>query len=223
MNDIDLLRQYSQEGSEQAFAALVDRHLNLVYATSLRQVRSPELAEEAAQSVFLSLAKNAGSMKPNTILTAWLYRVARHAAIDLVRRESRRQVREQMAFQLANMKSDSPEWAQIEPLLDEAMEALEESDRNAILLRFFQNKSLREVGEILGTSEEAARKRVSRAVEQLRSLFSRRGAVVERPAWRAVLSAHAAHAAPAGLGAAISIPVVALSRAALFTKPQLSQ
>ncbi|HTA29579.1 MAG TPA: sigma-70 family RNA polymerase sigma factor, partial [Candidatus Cybelea sp.] len=178
MNDMDLLRQYAEEGSEQAFAALVDRHLNLVYATALRQVRSPQLAEEAAQSVFLSLARNASSMKPDTILTAWLYRVARHAAIDLMRGESRRLGREQIAYELANMKSDSSAWAHVEPLLDEALEALEETDRNAILLRYFENKSLREVGETLGTSEDAARKRVSRAVEQLRSVFSRRGVAV---------------------------------------------
>jgi RNA polymerase sigma factor (sigma-70 family) len=214
MNDLDLLRQYSQEGSEQAFAALVDRHLNLVYATALRQVRSPQLAEEAAQSVFLSLARNAHSMKPNTILTAWLYRVARHAAIDLIRGESRRQLREQIAFELANMKSDSPEWAHIEPLLDEALEALEETDRNAILLRYFENKSLREVGETLGTSEDAARKRVSRAVEQLRTVFSQRGVAVGATGLAAVLSAQAAHAAPAGLNATISA-AVALSGGAL--------
>ena len=87
MNDLDLLRQYKQQGSEEAFATLVDRHLKLVYATALRHVRSPQLAEEAAQSAFLSLARNAGSLAPNTILAAWLYRVTRHAAIDLMRGE----------------------------------------------------------------------------------------------------------------------------------------
>ncbi len=214
MNDLDLLRQYAQEGSEQAFAALVDRHLNLVYATALRQVRSPQLAEEAAQSAFLSLARNANSMKPDTILTAWLYRVARHAAIDLIRGESRRLGREQIACELANMKSDSSEWAHIEPLLDEALEALEETDRNAILLRYFENKSLREVGETLGTSEEAARKRVSRAVEQLRSVFSRRGLAVGATGLAAVLSAQAAQAVPVGLNASIST-AVALSGGAI--------
>ena len=211
---MDLLRQYAQEGSEQAFAALVDRHLNLVYATSLRQVKSPQLAEEAAQSVFLSLARNASSLKPDTILTAWLYRVARHAAIDLIRAESRRQWREQIAFELSNMKSDSSEWARIEPLLDEALEALEETDRNAILLRYFENKSLREVGETLGTSEDAARKRVSRAIEQLRSLFSQRGVAVGVSGLAAALCAQAAHAAPAGLNATISA-AVALSGGAI--------
>jgi hypothetical protein len=153
-------------------------------------------------------------MKPGTILTAWLYRVARHAAIDLARRESRRQFREQIAFEVANMNSDSSDWTHIEPLLDEALEALDETDRSAILLRFFQNKSLREVGETLGTSEEAARKRVSRAVEQLRSIFSRRGVAVGAASLAALLSAQAAQTAPAGLKAAISA-AVALGAGAL--------
>jgi RNA polymerase sigma factor (sigma-70 family) len=214
MNDLDLLRQYAREGSETAFATLVDRHLNLVYATALRQVRSPQLAEEAAQSVFLSLARNAGALRPDTILTAWLYRVTRHAAIDLMRGEARRQCREQAAFEIANMKSDSPEWERIEPLLDDALEALEEPDRNAIMLRYFENKSLREVGETLGTSEDAARKRVSRAVEQLRAVFSARGVTVGATSLIALLGAQAAPAAPAGLKAAISA-AVALSGAAV--------
>ncbi|HEX3988301.1 MAG TPA: sigma-70 family RNA polymerase sigma factor [Verrucomicrobiae bacterium] len=204
MNDLDLLRQYTEEASEEAFAALVQRHLNLVYATALRQVRSPQLAEEVSQTVFLTLAKNARSLRPDTILAAWLYRVARRAAIDVVRGEARREQREQIALDLANMKSDSSEWMRIEGLLDEVLETLEEPDRNAILLRFFQNKSLREVGEILGTSEEAARKRVSRAVEQLREVFARRGIEVGAAGLVALLGAQALHGAPIGLSATIS-------------------
>jgi RNA polymerase sigma factor (sigma-70 family) len=214
MNDLDLLRQYTEQGSEEAFATLVQRHLNLVYATALRQVRSSQLAEDVAQSVFLSLAKNARSLRPDTILSAWLYRVTRRAAIDVARGESRREQREQIALDLANMKSDSPEWKHLEGLLDEVLETLDEPDRNAILLRFFQSKSLREVGEILGTSEEAARKRVSRAVEQLRAVFARRGHAVGAAGLVALLGAQAAHAVPAGLSAAIS--AAAVSGAAVF-------
>jgi RNA polymerase sigma factor (sigma-70 family) len=213
MNDLDLLRQYKQQGSEEAFATLVDRHLKLVYATALRHVRSPQLAEEAAQSAFLSLARNAGSLAPNTILTAWLYRVTRHAAIDLMRGETRRHSREQTALELADMKSDSVEWEHIEPLLDEALEALEERDRTAVLLRYFENKSLREVGDTLGTSEDAARKRVSRAVEQLRSVFSKRGVAVGAASLVVLLSAHAAPATPAGLSATITAAVALTSGA----------
>jgi RNA polymerase sigma factor (sigma-70 family) len=204
MTDLDLLQRYAQQRSEEAFATLVDRHLNFVYATALRQVRSPQLAEEVAQSVFMSLARNSNTMKPDTVLTAWLYCVTRHAAIDLLRGESRRQAREQAALEIANMKSDSTEWAHVEPFLDEALEALDETDRSAILLRYFENKSLREVGENLGTSEDAAQKRVSRTVEQLRACFSSRGVVLSAAGLTAALCAQATQAAPIGLCAAIT-------------------
>src|SRR5712691_3060077 len=155
-NDLDLIRQYARQKSEEAFATLVRRHLNLVYSAALRQVRSPQLAEEVAQSVFTDLSRNAHKLKPDTIVTAWLYQVTRRTAIDVVRRESRRQFRERIAVEMTDMNSNSSEWTQVEPLLDEAMEALEDTDRTAILLRYFENKSLRDVGQSLGTSEDAA-------------------------------------------------------------------
>jgi len=203
MNDLELLRRYEQEQCEDAFAELVNRHLDLVYSVAMRQVRSPELAEEIAQSVFMILARNAAKMKPDTILTAWLYRVTRRAAIDLTRAESRRRLREEAAQNLAELTVEAPDWTNIEPLLDEAIEHLDHLDRSAILLRFFENKSLREVGQILGTSEDAAQKRVSRAVDQLRSCFSKRGVAVAGPGLTALLSANAVQAAPAGLGTGI--------------------
>jgi RNA polymerase sigma factor (sigma-70 family) len=203
MSDLDLLDQYARENRQEAFAALLDRHLKLVYSAALRQVRSPELAEEVAQSVFADLARSAGKLEPQTILTAWLYQVTRRTAIDAVRRESRRQLREQIAYDMSNMNANSSEWTAIEPLLDEAMESLDPSDRTAILLRFFEDKSLREVGQTLGTSEDAAQKRVSRALDLLREYFSKRGRVVGVGGLAAVLTAHAAQSAPAGLKAAI--------------------
>src|SRR2546427_3622396 len=130
-NDLELLREYARERSEEAFAALVQRHLDLVYSAALRQVRAPELAEEVAQSVFIDLSRNASRLKPGTVLTGWLYQVTRRTAIDVVRRESRRQSREQLAVEL-NVMSEHPSiWKQIEPLLDEAMETLETSERRA--------------------------------------------------------------------------------------------
>jgi RNA polymerase sigma factor (sigma-70 family) len=203
MSDLDLLEQYARENRQEAFAALLDRHLKLVYSAALRQVRSPELAEEVAQSVFADLARNAGKLEPQTVLTAWLYQVTRRTAIDVVRRESRRQQREQIAFDMSNMNANSSEWTAIEPLLDEAMETLDPSDRTAILLRYFEDKSLREVGQTLGTSEDAAQKRVSRALDLLREYFSKRGRSVAVGGLAAVLAAHAAQSAPAGLKAAI--------------------
>ena len=213
-SDHDLLQRYAQNGSQAAFAELVARHLNLVYSAAQRQVRSSALAEEIAQSVFLDLSRHPAGLKPGTPLVAWLHLVTRRTAIDVIRRESRRQVREQAAMELADMKPTPSVWADVEPLLDEAVETLAPADRSAILLRFFENKSLREVGEVLGTSEEAAQKRVRRAVDQLRTVFLRRGIAVTATGLVTDLSAHAIQTAPAALGTAISSSA-ALSGAAL--------
>jgi len=202
-NDHELLGQFTREQSEDAFAALVNRHLNLVYSAALRQVRSPQLAEEVSQSVFTQLARHAANLKPDTILTAWLYQVTRRAAIDVVRREARRQAREQIAFQMSDLNVGPDDWAQVEPLLDEAMESLEDTDRAAILLRYFENKSFREVGQAIGASEDAAQKRVSRAVERLREFFAERKVAIGAGSLALAISANAVQAAPVGLGASV--------------------
>src|SRR4051812_12178620 len=157
-NDLDLLGEFTRHQSQDAFTALVRRHLNLVYCAGLRQVRSPQLAEEVAQSVFTDLARNAVRLKPDTILTAWLYEVTRRTAINVVRGEARRQLREQIALEMNAMNANADDWTQIDPLLDDAMHALDDTDRTAVLLRFFENKSLREVGQSLGTTDDTARK-----------------------------------------------------------------
>jgi len=202
-NDHELLRDYVRQNSEKAFAGLVQRHLNLVYSAALRQVRSAQLAEEVAQSVFTDLARSAERLQPGTILSAWLFQVTRRTAIDVVRQESRRQARERLAVEMANMNT-ATDWTHIEPLLDEAMEALEDPDRAAVLLRYFENKSLREVGQALGTSDDAAQKRVTRAVDRLREFFAKRGVTVGASGLVVVLSANAVQAAPAGLAVTIS-------------------
>jgi RNA polymerase sigma factor (sigma-70 family) len=215
MSDADLLQQYADAGSQTAFATLVNRHLDLVYSAARRQVRSSALADEVAQAVFLDLARHASTLKPGQPLVAWLYLVTRRTAIDVVRRETRRQAREQASAEIAAMKSDSAAWSELEPLLDEAMAALDDADRAAVLLRFFENKSLRDVGTTLGTSENAAQKRIARALEQLRQLFVRRGITVAAAGLAGELSAHAIQSAPAGLGSAI-LSKAASSGAAIF-------
>jgi RNA polymerase sigma factor (sigma-70 family) len=202
--DLQLLARYTQNRAEDAFAELVRRHLDLVFSAALRQVRSPQLAEEVAQSAFTDLVRQAHHLAPDTILTAWLYQVTRRTAIDVVRRESRRQHREQVACELNAMNTAATEWTHIEPLLDEAMHALEEADRTAVLLRYFENKSLREVGQTLGTNEDAARKRVSRAIERLRQFLAKRGITVGASGLSIAISANAVQAAPAGLAITIS-------------------
>ena len=204
-SDLDLIAEFSRNRSQDAFTALVRRHLDLVYCAALRQVRSPQLAEEVAQSVFTDLAQNAQRLKPDTILTAWLYEVTRRTAINVVRAEARRQIREQAAAQMNAMNATTTaDWTHIEPFLDEAMHALDDTDRTAVLLRYFENKSLREVGQVLGTSDDAAQKRVSRAVERLREFFIKRGVTVSASGLVVVISSHAIQAAPAGLVVTIS-------------------
>ena len=212
-SDLELLEAYSREKSEESFTALVNRHLNLVYSAALRQVRSPQLAEEVAQSVFTDLSRNAVKLKPDTILTAWLYQVTRHTAIDVVRREARRQLREQIATEMNTLHTDARlhesgtpagEWSQVEPMLDDAMNTLDDTDRAAVLLRYFENKSLREVGAALGTSEDAAQKRVSRAVERLREFLAKRGVTIGASGLVVAIAANAVQAAPVGLAATIA-------------------
>ena len=205
--DSQLLQDYTRAKSQDAFTELVRRHLNLVYSAALRQVRSPQLAEEISQSVFADLARAADKLSPDTILTAWLYQVTRRTAIDVIRRESRRQARERLAVEMAAMNT-AANWTHIEPLLDDALEALDETDRAAILLRYFDNKSLREVGQTLGTSDDAAQKRVSRAVERMREFFSRRGVAIGASALVLLISANAVQAAPLALAATISTAAI---------------
>jgi len=205
--DAQLLRDYAEGKSQDAFTELVRRHLDLVYSAALRQVRSPQLAEEISQSVFTDLARAADKLKPDTVLAAWLYQVTRRTAIDVIRRESRRQARERLAVEMAAMNTTA-DWTHIESLLDDAMETLDEPDRAAILLRYFENKSLRDVGQSLGTSDDAAQKRVSRAVERLREYFSKRGVAIGASGLVVLISANAVHASPAGMAAAITTTVV---------------
>ncbi len=220
--DLDLLRHFARDHAQDAFAEIVRRHLDLVYSAALRQVRSPQLAEEIAQSVFTDLARQADRLKPDTLLTAWLHAVTRRTAIDVIRQESRRQLREQIAVEMNAMNAaersagGSPAWSEIEPWLDQAVAALDETDRAAVLLRYFENKSLREVGAQLGVSDAAAQKRVSRAVEKLREFFANRKITVGAGGLTLLLSANAVQSAPAGLAAAISAAALA-STAAVST------
>jgi len=203
-NDLDLLRQYARDRSQDAFTTLVNRHVNLVFSAALRQVRSPQLAEEVSQSVFADLARQAGDLQPDTILTAWPYQVARCRAVDVVRREARRQLREQIATEMNAMNASTADWTHIEPLLDEAMHALDDTDRTAVLLRYFENKSLREVGAAIGVGDDAAQKRVSRAVERLREFLAKRGVTVGAGGLVILISANAVQSAPVGLAATIA-------------------
>jgi RNA polymerase sigma factor (sigma-70 family) len=199
-DDLELLSDYAANGSDAAFQTLVERYIGLVHGAALRQVRNPHLAEEITQAVFLVLARKAGFLRSGTILAGWLFRTTRFLAARAIRDERRRHHREQEAAQMEpEISSPATLWDEVAPSLDEALAHLGEADRLALLLRFFQQMELKEVGRLLGSSENAAAKRVSRALDKLRTFFARRGAVLSSAALVSVLIENAAHAAPAGL------------------------
>ncbi len=177
LDDHDLLARYTRENSEAAFAALAERHVNLVYSTALRSTGNAHAAEEISQAVFIILANKAEKLSRRVVLSGWLYQTTRLTAANFLRTEIRRQKREQEAFMQSTLEepSENLAWKQIAPLLDDALGKLGEHDRNAIVLRFFENKNLREVGLALGASEDAAKMRVNRALEKLRKIFGKRG------------------------------------------------
>src|SRR4029078_6610458 len=175
MDDWQLIQDYVAWNSETAFRTLVDRHLNLVYAVALRQVRDPHLADEVAQAVFILLARKARALRPGTVVPGWLFRTTRFVASRAVRAENRRLEREKEAFAMQQLATPDDAWKRMAPAIDDALESLGETDRNAVLLRFFNEKSFRETGVALGASEEAAKKRVTRALEKLRTFFASRG------------------------------------------------
>ena len=204
-DDQRLLRQYGAEGSEAAFETLVARYVNLVYATALRRLDGDaHLAQDAAQLVFTDLARKARSLPPGVVLAGWLHWATRYASTQLLRAERRRRARERQAIALETLKPEStPDWGQIRPWLDEALDGLNRKDRDAVLLRVVEGCSLAEVGAGLGSSEEAARKRVDRALEKLRARLVRRGVPASATALAAAISAHALPPAPAGLAATL--------------------
>lgn len=212
-DDGEFVRTFARSGSEEAFAALVARHVNLVYSVALRQVRDPHQAEEITQTVFLILARKAGSLGPHTVVSAWLCRTARYVSARALTMQRRRQARELEAFMQSPQSEPPPsdaaadDWKQIEPQLDAAMSRLSEADHNAVVLRFLEGRSFREVSGALGVSEAAAKMRVNRALGKLRTLLARRGVSLPAAAIGIAVSAHSVHAAPAGLAAATTLTV----------------
>ncbi len=212
---MQLLQEYASGRSEEAFAALVSRHINLVYSAALRSVNNPSQAEEITQSVFLTLAQKARILNRNTILSGWLYQTARLTASNFIRGENRRLKRENRAHLESTMNDPEPEaWPRVGPLLDEAMAQLPEKDRNAIVLRFFEGKPLRAVGDALGSSEDAAKMRVNRALDKLRDFFHSRGITMSATALATAIAENSIHAAPTGLAATVAAGALKGSAAA---------
>ena len=211
-----LLADYAANGSEQAFRELVARYVDLVYSTALRLVEGDtHRAEDVAQTVFVDLARMAARLSPNSTLGGWLHRHTCFVARTVMRGERRRQARERQAMEMSALDNHPDNaLAEIAPVLDEAINELGADDRDAILLRFFERRNLRSVGEALGTSENVAQKRVARALQELATLLRRRGFTVPAAALATGLAAGAVTAAPAGLALSIAGTVFSSAGAA---------
>jgi RNA polymerase sigma factor (sigma-70 family) len=212
-DDITLLKQYAG-GDESAFTALFERHVHLVYSAALRQACNPSHAEEVTQAVFILLARKAKSLSPKTVLSGWLYQAARLTTASLIKREIRRQLREQEVYMQTLTEPDISLWEQISPLLDDAMGRLGERDRNAMVLRFFENRTPQEVAATLKLNEVTARKRVSRALEKLRTFFAKRGVVLTTAIIAGTISGNSVQAAPAALANSSTAVAIAQGAAA---------
>jgi RNA polymerase sigma factor (sigma-70 family) len=206
-----LLSEYVKDGSEPAFRELVARYVDLVYSAAVRLVEEDRhLAEDVAQTVFADLARMARRLPSGVMLGGWLHRHTCFVAATLLRGERRRRARERQAVEM-NALQDHPEANLnfVASMLDEAINQLGAADRTAILLRFFEQRDFRSVGEALGSNEDAARMRVSRALGKLHSLLKRRGVTLSAAALGTTLAGQVVTAAPAGLAAAISSAALA--------------
>jgi uncharacterized protein (TIGR03435 family) len=213
--DMELLRQYAHRKSEEAFAGLVTRHVNVVYSAALRKTGNAHAAEEITQVVFIILAKKADRLRDGTILSGWLYQTARLTSASFLRTEIRRARREQEAYmQSLSNEPEARVWPEIEPLLEDAMGRLGEKERNALALRFFEGKSFQEIGAAMGVSENAAKKRVSHGLEKLRKFFTKRGVSSTTAILAGAISAHSVQAAPVALAKSVTAVAIAKGAAA---------
>jgi RNA polymerase sigma factor (sigma-70 family) len=211
MNGSELLTGYRETGSDVAFANLLRRYSNLVYSVAKRRLSNQSLAEEVTQTVFTRLANARPKIKSDGELVAWLHRTTVHVSIDVWRSETRRRTREQEAVLMQPGPADDARlWEEMTPHLDEALNQLSDDERQVVLLRFFERKPMREIGGILGVSEDAAKMRVSRAINRLRDQFALRGVACTVVILAMILPQRAVEAAPNSLLASLmAIRVVA--------------
>jgi RNA polymerase sigma factor (sigma-70 family) len=212
-DDAELMREYVERGSEEAFRALVVRHSGMVHGVAFRITRSEQLSEEITQAVFIMLVRKATKLRPDTVLAGWLHHTARFVALEAIRGERRRLEHEERMTNLEDSNDGASVWQQIVPQLDEALSRLGKTDRDAVVLRFLEQRSFAEVAAALSTTEAAAKMRVGRALEKLRSALAQCGVAVPAAALLTALSTHGVTAAPAGLTTSVTASALAQSGA----------
>lgn len=231
--DYALLRRYAENADETAFATVVSRYAGFVYSSALRRLRNADSAEEVTQAVFIVLARKAGSIRPDQLLGAWLFKAVRYAAADFAKREARRRRHEREAARLAPIHGNpmsqeletAHQWDAIAPLLDAAIDRLSAKLRNVVLLRYFQGCSHEQIASQLGISQWAARQRLARSLQQMRRFFQQRGISLPSAVIEGLISVHAVGSAPpvliaiatkTALTGAASAPIAATAKGVLI-------
>jgi RNA polymerase sigma factor (sigma-70 family) len=217
MNEHELLEEYNRTHSSDIFRKIADCYVDFVFATAQRQLRDAHLAEDVTQAVFLLLSKKAGSVPVHRPLLAWLHTATRYAAANALRSKIIREKHERIAAEMKMNDADESR-EDISPLLDEGIARLRKADRDAILLKFFEQKSHREIAGMMGISEAAAAKRVSRAVERLRDFYARHGVTLTSAGLETTLAVEASRLAPHGLASSAASVSSASSSAAVVAK-----
>ena len=225
--DTELLQRYLQSRSEEAFATLVRRHIDLVYSSALRRVGyDAQLAEDVTQEVFAELARQGEKLLDRPTLGSWLYTTSRYKAIDVVRKESRRRSREMESLSMKSEHVDvagSSDWEAVRPLIDEAMDALSKGDQEILILRFFENRTFADAAALLATTEDAARMRSQRALEHLRAVLAKRGVTSATEVLALILANKAVGAAPGYLAAKVTVTALAAAPASATSTSGLMQ
>lgn len=213
-DDATLLRRYSHERSDAAFAELVRRHVDFVYRVALRRTAGhAHDAADVTQQVFTALARHAAQLSDHPLLIAWLHTATRHAAAKLIVSARRRQAREQTSAALAvvDHPETTPDWPALRAVLDEAIDTLSDSDRTAVILRFLEQRPFADVGAALRLSPDAARMRTDRALEKLQTWLAGRGITSTAAALASVIAAQPLVAAPAELTATLTSGALAVA------------
>ena len=214
--DIDLVREFARHNSEAAFTELVQRHIALVYSVARRCTGNDGDAQDVTQAVFIILARKAATLRERTLLPGWLYETTRFSAARLQRTNARRQRREQEAYMQSTLdEADTPDlWEELSPHLEAAMSSLAERERALLVLRFYQNKSGPEAAALIGIREDAAQKRVRRAIEKLRKFLAQRGVTLSGEAIGGTIAANSVQAAPVALANSVTAVATAKGPAA---------
>jgi len=223
--DVALLRLYAKGRDPEAFAELIKRHAGLVYGTCKRVLGNDDDAQDVSQECFLELARKAGSVRSS--LPAYLHYMARNRSIDAIRKASARRITEQEAAMLTENSSERT-WADIAPLVDEALSRLPDRLRVPIILHYLEGRTQGQIAQELRLSQSTVSRNLDKGVSSLREALKKAGVIVSVAALAGLLTENAATAAPvaviaslgkmgvAGVGGAVTAAGVAGLWAALI-------